>query len=202
MLKWLMRRGTAAFERQWNYDASYVHDLIEADPRAAWMFQRAAGLGKYRKDVPPAALFAAPAPALGRPLRHRPPWHSAGVGPGRMRDLPPPTREAPAPDLQRLRRSRPPRGGALIQTCGTGGTRSTLPGGLRRITAARPALLGLPRGAGHTVWPGERAHGLRTLHRLDQLREVDRHQGTPGRGLDNGMASGYDSLKCHDPGIQ
>jgi hypothetical protein len=48
MVRWLMRRGLAVFERQWNYDASYVHAIIEADPRAAWMFQRAAALGKSR----------------------------------------------------------------------------------------------------------------------------------------------------------
>ena len=59
MLKWLMRRGIAAFERQWDYDASYVHEIIEASPRAAWMFSRAAAIGKYRKDVPPAAWTAA-----------------------------------------------------------------------------------------------------------------------------------------------
>ena len=59
MLKWIMRRGIAAFERQWNYDASYVHELIDASPRAAWMFSRAAAIGKYRKDVPPAAWAAA-----------------------------------------------------------------------------------------------------------------------------------------------
>ena len=59
MVKWLMRRGIAAFERQWNYDASYVHEIIEASPRAAWMFSRAAAIGKYRKDVPLAALAAA-----------------------------------------------------------------------------------------------------------------------------------------------
>jgi hypothetical protein len=59
MFKWLMHRGTAIFERQWNYDASYVHEMIEADARAAWMFQRATGLGKYRKDVPVEALAAA-----------------------------------------------------------------------------------------------------------------------------------------------
>jgi hypothetical protein len=59
MFKWLMHRATAAFERQWNYDASYVHEIIEADPRAAWMFQRATALGKYRKHVPAAALAAA-----------------------------------------------------------------------------------------------------------------------------------------------
>jgi hypothetical protein len=59
MLKWLMRRGVAAFERQWHYDAAYLHELIEASPRAAWMFTRAAAIGKYRKDVPLAAWTAA-----------------------------------------------------------------------------------------------------------------------------------------------
>jgi hypothetical protein len=59
MLKWLMRRGIAAFERQWDYDASYLHEIIEISPRAAWMFSRAAAIGKYRKDVPAAALAAA-----------------------------------------------------------------------------------------------------------------------------------------------
>jgi hypothetical protein len=59
MFKWLMHKGTAAFERQWNYDAGYIHELIDIDPRAAWMFQRATGIGKYRKDVPLDALAAA-----------------------------------------------------------------------------------------------------------------------------------------------
>jgi len=30
MLKWLMRKGIAAFERKWDYDASYVRELIDA----------------------------------------------------------------------------------------------------------------------------------------------------------------------------
>src|ERR687897_1465809 len=59
MLKWLMHRGIGTFERRWNYDASYVHEIIEASPRAAWMFSRAAAIGKYRKDVPLAAWAAA-----------------------------------------------------------------------------------------------------------------------------------------------
>ena len=54
-----MRKGIAAFERKWEYDASYVHEIIEASPRAAWMFSRATAIGKYGKDVPPAALAAA-----------------------------------------------------------------------------------------------------------------------------------------------
>jgi hypothetical protein len=59
MVKWLMRRAIAAFERQWNYDAAYLHEIVEASPRAAWMFSRAAAIGKYRKDVPAAAWTAA-----------------------------------------------------------------------------------------------------------------------------------------------
>src|SRR5688500_12839346 len=64
MLKWLMRRGIAAFERQWNYDAAYLHEIIEVSPRAAWMFSRAAAIGKYRKDVPAAAWAAAASTAV------------------------------------------------------------------------------------------------------------------------------------------
>ena len=56
MLRWLMHRVTGSFERQWNYDARYIHEMIEADPRAVWMFQRAAALGNYRRDVPVEAL--------------------------------------------------------------------------------------------------------------------------------------------------
>ena len=59
MVKWLMRRGIAAFERRWNYDAGDLKEIVDASPRAAWMFSRAAALGKYRKDVPLAAWAAA-----------------------------------------------------------------------------------------------------------------------------------------------
>ncbi len=59
MLKWLMHRGVAAFERQWQYDAAYMHDLIDTDPRAAWAFQRATALGRYRRALPADALAAA-----------------------------------------------------------------------------------------------------------------------------------------------
>jgi hypothetical protein len=59
MLKWFMRKGIAAFERKWDYDASYVHELIDVDPRAAWKFSKAAAIGSYRKDVPLAAWTAA-----------------------------------------------------------------------------------------------------------------------------------------------
>jgi hypothetical protein len=59
MLRWLMRRVTGRFERTWGYDASYLKEIIDISPRAAWMFARATNLGNYRQDVPVAALCAA-----------------------------------------------------------------------------------------------------------------------------------------------
>jgi hypothetical protein len=66
MLKRLMKRGTAAFERQWDYDASYLHDMIDISPRAAWKFSRAAAIGNFRQDVPLAAWAAAAITAVRR----------------------------------------------------------------------------------------------------------------------------------------
>jgi alkylhydroperoxidase family enzyme len=59
MLRWLLRRTISTFERQWNYDASYLREIAETSPRAAWLFLRAAGLGNYRRDVPLDAVVAA-----------------------------------------------------------------------------------------------------------------------------------------------
>lgn len=59
MLKWFLHRRTAAFERQWAYDAAYAHDLIDADPRALLAFGKAQAISRYRKDAPPAAYCAA-----------------------------------------------------------------------------------------------------------------------------------------------
>lgn len=59
MIKWLLHRAVRGFERQWDYDASYLHEMVNIDPRAAWMFQRAAGLGKYRRNAPVEALATA-----------------------------------------------------------------------------------------------------------------------------------------------
>ena len=59
MLRWLLRRTTEAFERKWDYDASYLKEIIAISPRAAWMFARATSLGTYRHRVPVAALAAA-----------------------------------------------------------------------------------------------------------------------------------------------
>jgi hypothetical protein len=59
MIKWALRRAIGKFERDWNYDASYMHELIDASPRAAWLFSRAAALGRFRRDVPLEAWYAA-----------------------------------------------------------------------------------------------------------------------------------------------
>jgi alkylhydroperoxidase family enzyme len=59
MLRWLFRRTVSAFERQWHYDASYLREMIDVSPHAAWRFMSAARLGSYRRDVPIEALAAA-----------------------------------------------------------------------------------------------------------------------------------------------
>ena len=45
MIKWALHKAINRFEREWNYDAGYMHDMIEASPRAAWLFSRVVALG-------------------------------------------------------------------------------------------------------------------------------------------------------------
>ena len=59
MIKWALRRWLGKFEREWNYDAGYMRDMIEASPRAAWLFSRAAALGQFRRDLTIEAWCAA-----------------------------------------------------------------------------------------------------------------------------------------------
>ncbi len=59
MIRWLLRRRIAAFERTWNYDSRYMHDVIDADPRALIAFGKVMGVSNYRKDIPVAPHFAA-----------------------------------------------------------------------------------------------------------------------------------------------
>jgi hypothetical protein len=59
MFKWLLRKAIDRFEREWKYDASYMRDIIDASPRAAWLFSRAAALGQFRRGVPLEPWFAA-----------------------------------------------------------------------------------------------------------------------------------------------
>jgi hypothetical protein len=59
MLKWFLRRWIDKFERTWSYDASYLRDVLDADPRALLAFSKVAGISNYRKGVPPAVYVAA-----------------------------------------------------------------------------------------------------------------------------------------------
>ena len=59
MIKWTLQRAIDKFERDWKYDASYMRDMIDVSPRAAWLFSRAAALGKFRRDIPLDPWFAA-----------------------------------------------------------------------------------------------------------------------------------------------
>src|SRR6478609_5607232 len=59
MIKWVLKRAIDKFERQWKYDGSYMRDIIDASPRAAWLFSRAAALGQFRRDIPIEAWCAA-----------------------------------------------------------------------------------------------------------------------------------------------
>lgn len=59
MVRRLLRRTIESFERKWHYDASYLKEIVDLSPWAAWKFTLATSLGSYRRDVPPAALFAA-----------------------------------------------------------------------------------------------------------------------------------------------
>src|SRR5215467_5341344 len=59
MIRWFLRRQIAAFERAWNYDAAYLYELIDTDPRAMHTFGKVQYLTKYRKDIPVAAYCAA-----------------------------------------------------------------------------------------------------------------------------------------------
>ncbi|HEY3805873.1 MAG TPA: hypothetical protein VGL61_24865 [Kofleriaceae bacterium] len=59
MVKWLVRKRIAAFERQWGYDASYMRELLDTDLRALLAFAKLQGLDRYRRDVPADAYFAA-----------------------------------------------------------------------------------------------------------------------------------------------
>lgn len=59
MLRRFLQRWVRKFEREWSYDASYMHELIDIDPRAMLAFGKVQGLAKYQKDIPLAPWAAA-----------------------------------------------------------------------------------------------------------------------------------------------
>jgi hypothetical protein len=52
MLKWFIHRRLAAFEKQFGYDASYMHHVLDTDFGAFMTFARAARVSRYRRDAP------------------------------------------------------------------------------------------------------------------------------------------------------
>lgn len=91
MVRWALRRAISKFERAWDYDAGYMRDIIDASPRAAWLFSRVTALGRFRRDIPIEAWCAAgitavrhedcgPCTQLGVTMAER-----AGVSPGVLR---------------------------------------------------------------------------------------------------------------------
>jgi hypothetical protein len=62
----MLRRWLVKFEREWQYDASYMHDILDVSPRAAWLFSMATAIGRYRRDIPIAAWSAAGITAVRR----------------------------------------------------------------------------------------------------------------------------------------
>ena len=93
MLKWVLRKAIDKFERDWNYDAGYMREMIDTSPRAAWLFSRVTALGQFRRDIPIDAWCTAgitavrhedcgPCTQLGVKMAER-----AGVAPGVLRAM-------------------------------------------------------------------------------------------------------------------
>src|ERR1043166_928132 len=59
MIKWAMRKAIDRFERDWNYDAGYMREMLEGSPRGAWVVARVTALGRFRRDIPLEAWCAA-----------------------------------------------------------------------------------------------------------------------------------------------
>lgn len=59
MLQWIAHRQLAAFERAYNYDASYIHDMMDISWPAARRFIPLMKMSSFRQDVPAAAWYAA-----------------------------------------------------------------------------------------------------------------------------------------------
>jgi hypothetical protein len=105
MIKWALRRAIDKFERNWNYDAGYMRDMIDASPRAVWLFSRVAALGQFRRDLPIEAWCAAgltavrhedcgPCTQLGVTMAER-----AGVSPAVLRAVLADNPDAMPPDV-------------------------------------------------------------------------------------------------------
>lgn len=60
----VMHRRINAFEKAFDYDASYAHFLVDVDTEAAQAFNEMTLQARYRKDIPPELYYAATLPAF------------------------------------------------------------------------------------------------------------------------------------------
>src|SRR5688572_1529622 len=58
MLKWFMKRKLKAFGDAFDYDTSYMQELVDVDPAAGLAVSRLSAVASYRADAPAAAWFA------------------------------------------------------------------------------------------------------------------------------------------------
>lgn len=59
MIRWMIERKLAAFEKEFDYDMSYARDVLAADLGAFMKFARATSISGYRKGVPADVAYAA-----------------------------------------------------------------------------------------------------------------------------------------------
>lgn len=59
MLNWLLHRQIAAFEKSFDYDMGYAHEMLETSRPAFWRFFRFTGMSRHAEAVAPEALYAA-----------------------------------------------------------------------------------------------------------------------------------------------
>lgn len=58
MLTWLIKKRLAAFAKKYDYDTSYMRELLTVDARAFWAFARTQSMENYRRDIPMHVYYA------------------------------------------------------------------------------------------------------------------------------------------------
>ncbi len=105
MLKWIVRRRLAAFERAFDYDAGYMREMLETSFTAFMRFSPVAKMAQHREGVPIDAWYAAkmisamsedcgPCTQLGVTMAEQ-----AGVSPKVLRAVLDDDEEAMGPDV-------------------------------------------------------------------------------------------------------
>ncbi len=59
MFKWLLHRMTRKFEKQMSYDATYMHEIVDIAPGAAFRLSLLPAINQYKGDAPPALWYGA-----------------------------------------------------------------------------------------------------------------------------------------------